>query len=411
MFDKKRLLINCDVCDARTMKEEDYSGYEEILINADVLLVSERSKSILNRLPITSNVDDTLEVADDFKLNLQSFNGYYEITKAAGVAEHTVLCVNGHLMIRPGTEEVLKNYEKIYVNGCAKYPKSLENSLPDISVNGHMSSYPDDCIMLESRLVLDKYFPMRAKENCRYYVEDEVILADGSVDLAMLAEKKVQFVTKRFIVPESKVGESIALFDETVKLVVIPEGMKAICENVFLDNALLEKCGDRVYVYGDLTVTEDSMQAMQALKELQVEGTVFIKRNCMEAFEQLHAKYKELCPLRREIKNKMSATVDGNVLKASPDGLLVKNVAKLMITDEVTPQAIVELLEVKNCQSIYCNQEQKSSIELVSNNVAMIETEAKDGEEKGSTGIFSQIAQGIGFLKDTKLINAESYIL
>ena len=82
-----------------------------------------------------------------------------------------------------------------------------------------------------------------------------------------------------------------------------------------------------------------------------------------------------------------------------------------MITDEVTPQAIVELLEVKNCQSIYCNQEQKSSIELVSNNVAMIETEAKDGEEKGSTGIFSQIAQGIGFFKDTKLINAESYIL
>ena len=231
-----------------------------------------------------------------------------------------MLCVNGHLMIQPGTEEVLKNYEKIYVNGCAKYPKSLENSLPDISVNGHMSSYPDDCIMLESRLVLDKYFPMRAKENGRYYVEDEVILADGSVDLAMLAEKKVQFVTKRFIVPESKVGESIALFDETVKLVVIPEGMKAICENVFLDNALLEKCGDRVYVYGDLTVTEDGMQAMQALKELQVEGTVFIKRNCMEAFEQLHAKYKELCPLRREIKNKMSAMVDGNVLKASPDG-------------------------------------------------------------------------------------------
>ena len=29
MFNKKNYLLNCDVCDTRKMKEEDYSGYEK----------------------------------------------------------------------------------------------------------------------------------------------------------------------------------------------------------------------------------------------------------------------------------------------------------------------------------------------------------------------------------------------
>ena len=29
MFNKKSYLLNCNVCDTRKIKEEDYSGYEE----------------------------------------------------------------------------------------------------------------------------------------------------------------------------------------------------------------------------------------------------------------------------------------------------------------------------------------------------------------------------------------------
>ena len=40
-------MINCDVCDARNAKEEYLSGYEQIMINTDLLLVSAESRGIL----------------------------------------------------------------------------------------------------------------------------------------------------------------------------------------------------------------------------------------------------------------------------------------------------------------------------------------------------------------------------
>ena len=411
MFEKKRLLLNSDICDARKIKEEDYQGYEEIILNADILLINEKSKSIINRLPLIANVDETVEIPENVEVNLQTINGNYEINKATGVAECTVLCLNGSLLIQPDTEEILKNYYKILVNGSVKYPESMEGRLPDISVNGEITSYPDNCIILEPRFVIDKYFPLRAKENGHYYVENEVILADETVDIAMLIDKKVQFVTKCFLVPESRVREGISLFDETVKLLVIPEGMKAVCSDALLDSMLLQKYGDKIFVYGDLTVTEESLQSMEKLKELVVEGDIFIKKKCIEAFEQLHAQYRELKLLRKEMKNKMRVTVDTRVLTASPDGICVKNVAELEIKKEVAPQTIVDLLAVENCKTIYCTSEQKSCVELISSNVAFIKTEADEAEEESVGGIFSQIKQGIGFLKDTKMVNADKYIM
>ena len=29
MFDKKNYVLNCDICDARKMKEEDYNNYKK----------------------------------------------------------------------------------------------------------------------------------------------------------------------------------------------------------------------------------------------------------------------------------------------------------------------------------------------------------------------------------------------
>ena len=46
-----RLKITCDTCDARKINEDNYREYEEILISTDEMLVDERSKNILHRLP------------------------------------------------------------------------------------------------------------------------------------------------------------------------------------------------------------------------------------------------------------------------------------------------------------------------------------------------------------------------
>lgn len=117
MFNKKNYLLNCDVCDTRKMKEEDYSGYEKMMINTDLVIVSPSSKSILNRLPLTLNHDCTMEFEDDAKIELQAINGSYEITGTTAVHEYTVLSVNGDLTIYPGTEESLQNTASLHLSG------------------------------------------------------------------------------------------------------------------------------------------------------------------------------------------------------------------------------------------------------------------------------------------------------
>ena len=72
MSEKRNLMINCDVCDARNAKEEYLSGYEQIMINTDLLLVSAESRGVLERLPAICNTDNTLEVDDDANLIFQN---------------------------------------------------------------------------------------------------------------------------------------------------------------------------------------------------------------------------------------------------------------------------------------------------------------------------------------------------
>lgn len=62
------------------MKEEDYAEFEKLTVNTEFLIVSERSKSILNRLPLTLNQENVLELPDDLEVSVQSINGPYEIS-------------------------------------------------------------------------------------------------------------------------------------------------------------------------------------------------------------------------------------------------------------------------------------------------------------------------------------------
>lgn len=94
------------------MKEEDYSCYEKMMINTDLVIVSPSSKSILNRLPLTLNHDCTMELEDDAKIELQAINGSYEITGTTAVHEHTLLSVNGDRRFIPAQKNPCRNTKK-----------------------------------------------------------------------------------------------------------------------------------------------------------------------------------------------------------------------------------------------------------------------------------------------------------
>lgn len=407
MSNQKNYLLNCDVCDTRKMKETDYSGYEKMMINTDLVIVSPSSKSILNRLPLTLNHDCTIELEDDAEIEVQAINGSYEITGTTAVHEHTLLSVNGDLHIHPGTEESLQKYERIHVNGSVTCPKSLEGYLAKLSANGSVSVYPDDCVILDDTFVVDKYFPLRAREGRRYYVKDAVIVQDKSADMEKLVQKNVQFITRQLIVPEEMAEACVELFDEKTEFTVTPAGMTLHYGDTVLNEQLIEKNGDRIYVYGNLTIPDNAnLRALSdSITKLTVKGNVTLKKNQAEEFKKLNAEYNDLTFKweGRLIEKKISVKVDKTLLESSPEKLLVRNTASAKIASDVTPELILERLKIENCAKVSCSEEQESTVAAVSQNVAAI---VKESNEE-----LSERSGGFDDLLSAKVINADSYVM
>lgn len=407
MFNKKNFLLNCEICDTRRMKEEDYSGFEKMMINAEIVIVNEASRSILNRLPVTINHESTVELPDDIEVELKTVNGSYEITGSTAVPERTLLLVNGSLRVHPGTEAVLEKYERISVNGSVRCPKSLEGYLSKMTVNGSVITYPDDCVLLDKTFIMDKYFPLRAKEGSRYYVEKMVVIRDKNVDLAKLVQKHVKFVTKRLIVPECMVEDGSFLFDEQTDFVVVPEGMTLIYGDAVLNEQLVKKEGSRLYVYGSVKLDENcDMDILgKLLEKLIVKGTVSLRKNQEEAFEKMDTEYERLEIIweGRILENSPCVRVDRSLLEASPKGVCVRNTALVKVAEDVTPELILDKLVIANCAKVSCCEEQEGAIAAVAENVARI---GGNGSE--------DIKDTLGSFKDmlsTKMINAENYVM
>lgn len=405
MFEPKNLIVNCDILDTRRMKAEDYDKYERIVFNSDIMIVSEESKTLLARLPITSNQDMVLALGSDEPLHCKTVNGRYEIGSMP-VQPGTVLTVNGALTIRPDAAETLKSFRFISVNGAVTCPDDLAAALPELSVNGAQDFYPGGCIPLEKRFTLDAVFPLRAKRGAKYYAKT-VILKDPAVDLGKLLEKDVTFYAKRLITIEQHVEACAALFDERTEFLVAPEGLALLTGDVTLDAQLLKKHGKRLYVYGDVTLGD----GFEAVERLIVKGDVKLKKAQREAFLALDAEYDELKtePDARVIRNSVGVRIDRTLLESvrEPDGVFVQNAASVAIDADVPPALILEKLRIENCAGVRCTREQESAVAAVAKNCAKI-GQGEGEDEKASPWDWKHLLKNA---MDTKVVNADMYEL
>lgn len=408
---EKKLIVNCEVCDTRTMKEEDYTDYSRIIINAESILVSERSKSVLNRLGVQCNVESTFELPEDKDIHLDTINGNCELGEGSPVSKDSLLIVNGNARILPGAEAVLERCFRIIVNGALRYPASMGAYISKITVNGKTICYPDDCIILEDIFSIDKYFPLRARQGARYYAAERIMITDKAVDVAKLTEKGVFFVTSELLVLEEKMEDAIRLVDESVKLQVIPADIVYVGDDAVLDRALLNAYGSRLYIDGDLELTPESTDLINQLEKLYISGNVQLLETQQDAFLSLDVEYNSLEIVKgRRVGNRPAVTVDMTLLDISPDGVTIENCASVKVKKDVPVNEILEKLEFKNCAVIKCSPEQKSAIELVSKNVANIRddsAETKDGQ--GILGMLGGIAGD--YLAGSKVVNAEQHVL
>ena len=407
MSEKRNLMINCDVCDARNAKEEYLSGYEQIMINTDLLLVSAESRGVLERLPAICNTDNTLEVDDDANLIFQ--NRSTEINSKSVFPADTVLAVNGDLLIHSDTSrQTLETLRAVNVTGSLLCPASLLTCIKDLYVTGEIKTYPDDCVVLPPVFTPDEYFHLRAKEGQKYYAEQEIRLIAPGIDLGTLRDKKVQFISPRFFVPAEKAADALELFNETASMEVIPQGYVFVDTGKELSESLLKKYGNRLFFRGDLTLTEVSIPLLSRLEKLYVSGTILVPENLAEDFYQFDVECSSVKVVKEEkrriLENSPRIVLNKDILTASPPGVLIRNSAVLTIEENITPQDILDHVEIVNCARVDCAENQKAAVYQKSTNVPQIGSREENGEPSGMLGILLNLAE-------TKMINADKYVL
>lgn len=366
MEEKKKLILNCEVCDSTKIIEENYRHFEEITVNAEVLVVNETSKGILNRLPTRLNIERTIDSAEDLEVKI--INGAYEITSGMIPPKPVILDVNGSLKVCPGTEEILKKYECMIINGSAEFPESFKSSLDKMIVNGQVRTYPDDSVILEDDFIMDSYFPIRAREGKKYFARNAIVIQNADVDLSKLLQKNIKLLTPRLIIPESRLEEGAILTDEDVDFVVVPEGLTLIFGDAVLDEDMLRREGGSLFVYGNLKLDKQAdMEMLQReIDTLIVTGTITLNRDQKEEFQKIHAQYKELhvhvLEQERLIQGMMQVSLNKKLFDCSPDGIRIGSAVKVVIEEDVTPEMLLNGLKGINCLQIECNSEQENAL-------------------------------------------------
>lgn len=403
-MEKKKLLINTAVCDARNVSEETLKAYEEITINAASVLVSQETKDLMARYNVTMNTAEVAEVSKEAEVIIQ--NGRYEISEDSISAKSVVLIVNGSLDIKASSKEVLDRFVLIQVNGTVSYPDNIKDKLPLIKVNGSTDCYPGDAIRLKNKLIMDKIFILRAKGE-KYYVKNKVIISDKDLDISSLINLGASFITKRALIVESLLEKAIPLFDDQTEIKVIPDGLAYIDEGT-LNNNLIRKYGDKLYVDSDLTIDLESEDALNKLTELKVDGTVFINDKLDESFHRINPQYNDIEIVKGIVMgDKAFLTLDKRKVDKYKEGIRVVDCGIVNIKSDIDPDIIEERLQFIDCGVINCSEEQKTAVETVSKDVGMV----KSGQN-GKMDTFKDLLSGFGLSEnDTKVINAASYTM
>lgn len=396
----KKLLINCASCDARKIREDDYAHYEAININTSALFTSPEAKAVLNRLPVSIDCANVIELEGD--VDLRSVNGRGEIRSEDAVPERKFyMLVNGVLNIGPDTHKQLAQCVGMTINGALKCPESVYASLSGVMINGSVACYPDGAIVLKRNAVIDGLFALRAK-SALYWAERRMIMVDAELDAEALKNKGASFSAKEVIIARSKVEAMLGLIDERAELTIVPDGTAVVLDDITLDAAALHRHGERLYVIGDVTVPENA-SALDELEYLNIRGDARVPEQHREKFldklADISGEVKLARPKGASIVDKPIVKVTKWMLEQQPAGIEVIDCAVVKIADDIPKELLAERLRIEDCGVVKCGEELEDTIAMVCENVGRI-----GGESDSVMAVLKDMTE-------TKFINAAEYIL
>ena len=385
----KKLMINCATCDARNALEENYAHYEQITINCAMVLTSPNAKAIMNKLPFTLNCANVLEIEGD--VDLRTINGSSEIKSGDVVpTSKYYMVVNGALTIGPDTQQQLAQCVGMTINGSLTCPESIYALLNGVNVNGSTTCYPDGAIVLKRSAVIDKLFALRAK-NSLYWSGRRMIMVDPELDADTLKAKGVTFSTKEAIISQSKVESLIDMIDERADIIIVPDGVAVVLDDITLDEDTLRRYGKQLYVIGDVKVPEEHKERLLAVLT-EIAGEVKIAK-----------------PKGATLEDRPIAKITKWMLEKQPLGLFVSDCAVVKIADDIPKELIVERLHIEDCGVVKCCEDLEDAVTMICTDVGHIGAEGND-----ELGVGDMIKDALGGIKgalETKVINAADYVL
>ncbi|MBQ6147160.1 MAG: hypothetical protein IJI82_09025 [Clostridia bacterium] len=407
----KKMIVNCATCDMRKVSEETLQSYEQIVVNSALVLVTPRTKELLNRYNVMLNTADVMEVPEGDNVRLNSQNGTYELTsdgmpEAGGIA---LLMVNGSLTVGEDALEAARAYQSIRVNGTVNMPKSMAGKLTNLSVNGSINAYPDGAIRLKRNAVVDRTFPLRVRENALYWAARRLVFLDTALDVEKLAQKGVRFSSREALMAESLAETVTPLLTDDTDITVVPDGTGFVNGYAMVDKRFLKKFGTKLYVNGDLIVKSDGAEALSKIEYLYVNGTAKVPADLIDAFEEINAQYAELKIVKnwgKIIEDQVRVKVDTTLLEKYPEGVFVTDCAMVKLAKDLTPEMIMERLAIADCAQVFCTEEQESAVSAIAEDVASIGAmgEAMDG-------IMDIVTGSLHLNPDVKVINAADYVM
>lgn len=368
----KNLKVEAAVLDLRHLSEETLASYEKIEMEAALVLTGPDTEALLAKHSVELSAAMTQRCDADTAVNM--VNGKMTLSAARKPEGPVVLIVNGKLDIAPDAADTLRAYEKIVVNGKALCPESLVGLVTEkCAINGKLSVYPDDAVVLKGTVKLDRLFLLRA-QNRLYWTEKQFVAVDPKLDAEALAAKGARFAAPKAVLAETFAETLVPLFHEDTELTILPEGTALVDDDLTLDAKALRRYGTKLCVTGDVTVAPDAAEALAQLEYLHADGDVTLPAALEETFYAIpDAEYGEVRVLKGTLINgSMNAKIDSSVLALDPDGVSCIDCAVVTLDEGLTPEEIMAKLRLDSCAVVRCTAAQESAVSAVSQDVAAV---------------------------------------
>ena len=298
-----------------------------------------------------------------------------------------VLVVNGILTLKPETAAALEHYEKIIVNGKLYCPASLASAaLSKCSVNGEVSIYPDEAVVLNGVVKLDRSFLFRAQPKL-YWTDWMFVAVDPKLDAPALAASGATFAGRKAVLTESNAKVLAPLFADDTELMILPDGTAVLEDDLELSAGTLRRYGTRLYVAGDVTVPEGAEELLGRMEYLHVAGDVLLPAALEEAFYGIpDLEYGSLrVLLGHAIVGSPRLKLGKAMLDLYPQGVTCVDCAMVELEETLEPDVIAKKLRFDGCAMVRCTEAQENAVLAVSEDVAKVQARDPRPEDEQET--------------------------